>query len=152
MYIMHWKHKNQIWISSQVYPIPMGYTKKYPKYQIPRWPESAAPRITKYTREILKNTKEKSRNRIVPFLALKQFCMISKVIGCIDSWGPNASFDTNIDIYTYGVCQSTIHVINVIYDIYDISDIYIIWHFTCIHISIWVSKEGLGPQECSQSS
>ena len=30
-----WKHKSHIWISWQVYPIPMGYTKKYPKCQIP---------------------------------------------------------------------------------------------------------------------
>ena len=41
------------------------------------------------------------------------------------------------------------YVIFVIYDIYDICDI---WHFTCIYISIWVSKEALGPQECSQLS
>ena len=28
------------------------------------------------------------------------------------------SFDTNIDIHTYCVCQRTMHVIYVIYDIY----------------------------------
>ena len=63
--------------------------------------------LTKYTKEILKNTKEKSSNRIT---------------------GPSASFYTYIDIHTYGVCQRTIHVINVIYVLYDISDIYDIWH------------------------
>ena len=42
-----------------------------------------------------------------------------------------------IDIHTYGVCQSTIHDI---------------WHMTYINMSIWVSKEALGPQECSQPS
>ena len=25
-----------------------------------------------------------------------------------------------------------------------------IWHLTCTYMSIWVSKEALGPQECSQ--
>ena len=36
------------------------------------------------------------------------------------------------------------------YDIYDKYDIYVIWHLTRIYMSIWVSKEALGPQECSQ--
>ena len=40
----------------------------------------------------------------------------------------------------------------VIYDIFDIYDIHDIWHMTCINMSIWVSKEALGPQECSQPS
>ena len=68
------------------------------------------------------------------------------------SWGPNASFDTHIDIHTHGVCQSTIHVKYVIYDTFDIYDIHDIWHMTCINMSIWVSKEALGPQEYSQPS
>ena len=105
----------------------------------------------KYTKEILKNTKKKSEIRIFQFLALK--IILKYMYDCwLHSRGPNASFDTNIDIYTYGLCQSTIHfiyVINVKYDIYDIDDI---WHLTYIHMSIWVSKEVLGPQVCSQPS
>ena len=31
-------------------------------------------------------------------------------------------------------------------------DIYDIWHLACIFMSIWVSKEALGPQEYSQPS
>ena len=50
--------KFQNCISSEAYPIPMGYTKKHQKCQVPRWPGSAASRLTKYTKEILKNTKE----------------------------------------------------------------------------------------------
>ena len=45
--------------------------------------------------------------------------------------------------------RNFIYVINDIYDIYDIHDI---WHLKCIYMSIWVSKEVLGPQECSQPS
>ena len=59
-----WKHKTHMWI-------PMGYTKKYPKFQIHRWPGSAASRLAIYTKKILKNTKEKLGNRIFQFLALK---------------------------------------------------------------------------------
>ena len=74
--------------------------------------------------------------------------------GCIWSTkklGWYRNFDTYIDMYTeYIRCQSTIHVINVIYVIYYIFDVYNIWHLTCIYISIWVSEEALGPQECSQ--
>ena len=67
------------------------------------------------------------------------------------SWGPNASFDTNIDI------QSDQHMEydNVIYAEYDINDkkddmTYVIWQ--SYSMSILVSKEALGPQECSQTS
>ena len=49
----------------------MGYTKKHQKFQIPGWPGSAASRLANYTKEILKNTKEKPGNRIFQFLALK---------------------------------------------------------------------------------
>ena len=37
----------------------------------------------KYTKEILKNTKEKSGSRIFHILAQKQFCTISNRVGCI---------------------------------------------------------------------
>ena len=47
------------------------------------------------------------------------------------------------------VCQSKIHVIYVIYDLYDIYDI---WHLTSMYVSIWVSKEAVAAQECSQPS
>ena len=49
------------------YPIPMGYTKKYQKFQIPRWPGSASSRRANYKKEMLKNTEEKSGNRIFQF-------------------------------------------------------------------------------------
>ena len=42
-----------------------------------------------------------------------------------------------------------VYVKNVIYDIFDTYDI---WHMTYINMSIWVSKEALEPQECSQPS
>ena len=59
----------------------MGYTKKHPKFQIPRWPGSAASRLANYTKEILKNTNEKQDISIVgPKNNLK---MISKMVGCI---------------------------------------------------------------------
>ena len=61
-----------------------------------------------------------------------------------------SSFDSHIDIHTHGVRQSTIHVKYVIYDIFDMYDIHDIWHMTLTNMSIWVSKEALGPQECSQ--
>ena len=60
-----------------------------------------------------------------------------------------ANLDTPIDIHKYGVCQSAIHVKYIIYDIYDIHGM---WHMTCIHMSLWVSGEALGPRECSQPS
>ena len=99
----------------------------------------------KYTKEILKNSKEKSGIRIFQFLSLTT--MLWDIYdGWLHSWGPNASFDTHIVIHTFGVWQRTIHVIYVIFDIYDI------WHLTCTYIAIWVSKEALGSQECSQPS
>ena len=49
--------KFQKCISSEAYPIPMGYTKKHQKCQFCRWPGSAAFRLNKYTKETLKNTK-----------------------------------------------------------------------------------------------
>ena len=52
----------------------MGYTKKHPKCQIPRWPGSAASRLENYTKEIMKNTTTtKIENRISKFLTLKTF-------------------------------------------------------------------------------
>ena len=36
----------------------MWYTKKYPKFQIPRWSVSAAPILEKYKKENLKNTRQ----------------------------------------------------------------------------------------------
>ena len=54
--------------------------------------------------------------------------------------GPNASLDTHINIHTYGLCQSTMHVKYVKYVIYDIFDIYDIWHLRCIYISKWVKR------------
>ena len=38
----------------------MGYNKKHQKSQIPTWPGSVPPRLKKYAKEILKNTKKKS--------------------------------------------------------------------------------------------
>ena len=58
-------------IRSEAYPIPMGYIKKHQKCQLPRWPGSVASRLTKYTKEVLQNTKEKSGKRIFKFFALK---------------------------------------------------------------------------------
>ena len=46
------------------YELVMGYTEKLTKFQIPKWPGSATSRLVKYAKEILKNTKEKSGNRI----------------------------------------------------------------------------------------
>ena len=80
--------------------------------------------------------------RIFQFLSLKTICW-DIYDGWLHSWGLNASFNTHIYIHTYDVCQSTIHVI---YDIYDIL------HLTYMYMSIWVSKEALRPQECSQPS
>ena len=77
----------------------------------------------------------------------KEFKKAAEIISVLINLGLKSHIDQN----TYGVCHSTIHVIYYIYDIYDISDIYAIWHLTCIHMSIWMSKEALGPQECSQS-
>ena len=42
-------------------------------------------------------------------------------------------------ILTYGVCQSTVHIIYVIYDIYDISDMYGALTYTiCMYVYIGV--------------
>ena len=49
----------------------MGYAKKHHKFQLPRRPGSAASRLAKYTKEIMKDTREKSGKRIFKFLALK---------------------------------------------------------------------------------
>ena len=61
--------------------------------------------IAKYTKDILKNTNEKSGIRIFQFFALNTILW-----DIYDGWlhflGPNASFDTYIDIHTYGVCHS----------------------------------------------
>ena len=52
----------------------------------------------KYTKEILKNTKEKSGIRIFQLLALNTI-LWDTYCGWLHSWGPNASFDTHIEIY-----------------------------------------------------
>ena len=60
-------------------------------------------------------------------------------------------------IMSYGVCNcpiSVIYAISVIYVIYVIYDrngtmTYNIWHY--VNMALWVSKEPLGPQECSQN-
>ena len=70
--------------------------------------------------------------------------MISKVIGCIPE--VVTLLLTPISTYIHMVyVRATIHVIYVIYVIYDIFDMHDIWHLKCIYISIWVSKEVLGP-------
>ena len=75
----------------------MGYTKKYPKFQTPRWLGSAASRLGIYTKLILKNTKEKSGNRKFQFLALKTVFRISKMVGCIpvcmSIWASKEAFE-----------------------------------------------------------
>ena len=58
-------------LADKLTPFLWGYTKKHPKFKIPCWLGSAASRLAKYTKEILKNTKEKSGKRIFKFLALK---------------------------------------------------------------------------------
>ena len=45
----------------------MGYNKKHRKFQIPRWQGSAPPKVEKYTKEILKNTKKNQETRYFSF-------------------------------------------------------------------------------------
>ena len=59
----------------------------------------------------------------------------------LHSWDPTASFDTYINIRTYGVCQSTIHVRNVIYVIYDIYDMYgAMTYNICMYVNMGVKR------------
>ena len=67
---------------NQLRSLSHSFTKKHPKFQIPRWPGSVASRLAKYTKEILKNTKEKSGKWIIQFLAINTICRISKMVGC----------------------------------------------------------------------
>ena len=53
--------------------------------------------IAKFTKEILKNTKEKSGIRIFQFLTLKTIVW-DIYDGWLHSWGPNVAFKTHIDI------------------------------------------------------
>ena len=41
----------------------MGYTKKYPKFQIPKWLENAASRLKKYTKKNSEKYKGKIRKQ-----------------------------------------------------------------------------------------
>ena len=54
-----------------VYPILRPYVRHHNKFQISRLCFSAASRMAKYTKEILKNTKEESEDRMFHFLSLK---------------------------------------------------------------------------------
>ena len=65
---------------------------------------------------------------------------------------PNASFDTHIDIYIYVKCHMT-YMSYIAYMAYmSYMTCMVRCHTPNVCMSIWVSKEALGPQECSQPS
>ena len=128
-----------------------GFVTTSKKQKLNCQPGSDANMIAKYTKEILKNTKEKSGIRIFQFLALKT--ILRDIYDCwLYSWGPNASFDTHIDIYIYVKCHMT-YMSDTTYMTYmTYMTCMVRCHTSNVCMSIWVSKEALGPQECSQPS
>ena len=58
------------------------------------------------------------------------------------SWGPDASFDTHIDIFLCDTKSDAIYIKYVIYGIYDINDTSGIWHSKCLDLTIAALPRG----------
>ena len=103
--------------------------------------------------QIYKENSEKYKGKIrdqdISVLALKT--ILRDIYDCwLYSWGPNASFDTHIDIYIYVKCHMT-YMSDTTYMTYMIYMTCMVrCHTSNVCMSIWVSKEALGPQACSQ--
>ena len=95
-----WKHKTQIWISWQAYPIPIGYyNKKHQKFKFLGGREVLPLDSKNIQRKLWKIQRKNQETEYFSFWPYKQFCSISKKVCCI----PEVL--THIEVYIHAKWQ-----------------------------------------------